>query len=64
MSKHQTPSPEYRTKTIKRGNCTIKIHRPILDEKEQRKREGIVLTALAHFGTTLEQSKQKNQIAR
>lgn len=64
MSKQTTPSPEYRTKTIKRGNCIIKIHRPVLDEKEQSKREGIVLSALAHFGTTLEQSKQKNLIAR
>lgn len=64
MSKHPTPSPEYRTKTIKRGNCTIKIHRPILDEKEQSRREDAVLSALAHFGNALEQSKQKTNTAR
>ena len=39
----------YRTKTIKRGNCTIVLHRPILSEKERAKRERIVETALANF---------------
>lgn len=55
----QKPDILYQTKTIKRGNCFVTIHRPVLDEKEQSKREGIVLTALAHFGNSLEQSKQK-----
>lgn len=64
MTKQQPPSPVYRTKTIKRGNCTIIIHRPILDEKEQRKQEGAVLSALAHFGNALEQSKQNIKTAR
>ncbi len=61
MSKSTPPSPEYRTKTIKRGNFTIIVHRPVLDEKEQRKREGIVLTALTHFGKSLEQQKQNKK---
>lgn len=39
----------YRTKTIKRGNCTIVLHRPILTEKERTKRERIVETALSNY---------------
>lgn len=31
--------PGYRVKTIQHGACTIQILRPILDEKEQAKRE-------------------------
>lgn len=42
-------TPGYRTKTIKSGNVTIVIHRPILTDKERTKREGAVETALAHF---------------
>lgn len=34
----------YRCKTIKRGNCTICIYRPELDEKEQAKREARIKT--------------------
>lgn len=40
----------YRTKTIKSGNVTIVIHRPILTDKEREKRERIVETALANYG--------------
>lgn len=40
----------YRTKTIKRGNCTIVIHRPILADKEREKRERVVETALSNYG--------------
>lgn len=39
----------YRTKTIKRGNFTIVIHRPILSDKEREKRERIVETALSNY---------------
>jgi hypothetical protein len=42
----------YRTKTIKRGNCTIVVRRPILAEKEKAKRERVVETALTNFGKT------------
>ena len=34
--------PGYREKVIKKGACTIRILRPILDEKEQAKREAHV----------------------
>lgn len=40
----------YRTKTIKSGNCTIVLHRPILSDKEREKRERIVETALSNYG--------------
>ena len=50
MEHKSHPRLEYRTKTVKRGNVTITIHQPILDEKERHRREGIVLTALANFG--------------
>ena len=36
----------YRTKTIQVGNCTVRIHRPILDEKERARREEQVIDAL------------------
>lgn len=39
----------YRTKTVKRGNVTIVLHRPILTEKEKAKRERAVETALSHL---------------
>ena len=45
-------TPGYRTKTIKRGNVTIVIHRPNLTEKERIKREGIVENALTYFNRT------------
>lgn len=34
--------PGYREKIIQKGECTIRILRPILDEKEQAKREAHV----------------------
>lgn len=40
----------YRTKTIKSGNVTVVIHRPILTEKERAHRERIVETALSNYG--------------
>lgn len=42
-------NPGYRTKTIKVGNCTIEINRPILTADEQAKREEIVRQALRGF---------------
>ena len=44
--------PGYRTKTIKVGNCTIEINRPILTAEEQAKREEIVRQALRGFAST------------
>ena len=43
----------YRTKTIKVGNATIEINRPILDAKEQARREAQVKDALKIFGRSL-----------
>lgn len=40
----------YRTKTIRVGNATIEIHRPILTEEERSKRENQVKDALRGFG--------------
>lgn len=34
--------PGYRVKIVERGNCTIQILRPELEEKEQAKREAHV----------------------
>lgn len=40
----------YRTKTIRVGNATIEIHRPILTDGERSKRENQVIDALKGFG--------------
>ena len=40
----------YRTKTIKVGNCTIEINRPILPAEEMARREEAVKQALRSFG--------------
>mgnify|MGYP003313502568 CR=1 FL=1 len=36
--------PGYRKKTMLYGNCRIEVYRPILDEKERKKREAHVKT--------------------
>ena len=36
----------YRTKVVQIGNCTVRIHRPILDESEKSRREENVRDAL------------------
>lgn len=46
----------YRTKTIRVGNATIEIHRPILTDAERSKRENQVIDALKGFG-----KEQKNE---
>ena len=40
----------YETKILKVGNCTVRVHRPILDDQEKAKREATVIQALAHYG--------------
>ena len=40
----------YRTRTIRVGNCTVEINRPILTPEEQKRREAKVIEALKHFG--------------
>ena len=42
--------PGYRTKTIKVGNATIQINRPILAQEEQARREEALKQALRSFG--------------
>ena len=36
----------YKTKTVQIGNCTVTIHRPLLDADEQKRREEQVRNAL------------------
>ena len=48
----------YLTKTIKRGDFTIVIHRPILTDKEREKRERAVITALSNFGKSMQYIEQ------
>lgn len=65
-ARHTTPEPNawceiregYRTKTIKRGEFTIVIHRPILTDKEREKRERAVMTALSNFGKSMQYIEQ------
>ena len=45
--------PGYRTKTIKVGNATIEINRPILTPEEQAEREATVKHSLMNFGKEL-----------
>ena len=40
----------YRTKVIRVGNAIVEIHRPLLTEEEQHKRENQVIDALRGFG--------------
>lgn len=59
-----TPSqtcPGYREKTIQRGDVTITIRRPILNEKEQAKREKHVQDTL---GTVLNNHIGKKAASR
>ena len=42
--------PGYRTRTIKVGNATIEINRPILTPEEQARREAIVIEAMKGLG--------------
>ena len=41
---------EYTTEIVQVGNCTVRIHRPILTEEERIRREDQVREALAQFG--------------
>lgn len=38
--------PGYETKTVQVGNCTVRVHRPILDDQERARREEQVRDAL------------------
>ena len=36
----------HQTKTVRVGNCTVRIHRPILDDRERARKEEQVRDAL------------------
>lgn len=40
---------EYTTRTIRVGNCTVIIQRPILTEEERKKAEAKVIQALSCY---------------
>ena len=42
--------PKYTTRTIKVGNCTVIIERPILTDEERKKAEARVIQALSCYG--------------
>ncbi len=49
--------PGYETKIVQVGNCTVRIHSPILDEKEKSRREEEVKNALVKFGRSMNNEK-------
>jgi hypothetical protein len=48
-----TQTDGYRTKTIKLGNATIYVKRPILSKTEYRQREKAAQNALEAYGRTI-----------
>ena len=49
--------PGYETKILQCGNCTVRIHSPILTKEEQARREEEVKNALVHFGRSMNHEK-------
>lgn len=41
---------KYTTRTIKVGNCTVIIQRPILTDEERKKAEAKIIQALSCYG--------------
>ena len=39
----------YQTTEIRVGNCTVIVHRPLLDAKEQARREELIKNAMRGF---------------
>lgn len=48
----------YRTKVVRIGNATVQINRPILDAKEQARRENEVIHVLSIFGKEVNYGKR------
>ena len=48
-----TKAEEYITKTIKVGNATISIHRPVLTEVERARRTEEIVLALGRYGRAI-----------
>lgn len=49
--------PGYETKIVQCGNCTVRIHSPILGAEERSQREEQVRNALANFGRSMNHEK-------
>ena len=49
--------PGYETKIVQVGNCTVRIHSPILAKEEQARREEEVKNALANLGRSMNHEK-------
>ena len=49
--------PGYETKIVQVGNCTVRIHSPILDAKEKERREEELKNALANLGRSMNHEK-------
>jgi uncharacterized 2Fe-2S/4Fe-4S cluster protein (DUF4445 family) len=49
--------PGYETKIVQVGNCTVRIHSPILTKEEQARREEELKNALANLGRSMNHEK-------
>ena len=49
--------PGYETKILQCGNCTVRIHSPILAKDEQARREEELKNALVNFGRSMNHEK-------
>lgn len=55
-------NPGFKTKIIRVGNHTAEINRPLLDEKEQARRENQVKDALRLFGKAIFANEERSAI--
>lgn len=58
------PSPDYPghyQKTMKRGNATLIVVRPILSPEEQKRREAATIRAAEQFLASLENQKRRSE---
>lgn len=53
--------PGYRVKTLTVGECTIQVLRPILEEREQKKREAQVTTVAERVMRDYYKRKEKRK---
>lgn len=51
----------YRTKTIKVGCATVRIHQPVLTETERKRVEADIVSALSRFGKVIE-GERKDEV--
>ena len=56
---------EYTTEVYKIGNCTARVHRPVLTDEERARREDSVKKALERFFKAVERKeREENDIVR